>query len=81
MTPAYVHTPAAMVFVLSVIVFHRLNLGVETALPVRVIVVCLRQITQLSPLAALGNIILIRLECKLPLPTYSNGLFCGLCLR
>lgn len=55
----------------TVIVFHRLNLGVATVLPVRVIAVDMQQIIQLSPLTALGKLILIHLYYKLLRPTYS----------
>lgn len=51
--------------------FYRLNLPVQTVLPVRVIVECTQQIIQLSPMAAHYNSILIRLQYKLPRPTYS----------
>lgn len=69
--PSQTHLQMTSIPTHTVIVFHRLNLGVATVLPVRVIAVDMQQIIQLSPLAALGKLILIHLYYKLLWPTYS----------
>lgn len=69
--PSQTHLQMTSIPTHTVIVFHRLNLGVATILPVRVIAVDMQQIIQLSPLAALGKLILIHLYDKLLRPTYS----------